>query len=1463
MLLWMRETIRVFRNHHSGIGKYVSHLGTTRMPAKAASNAMYYGQGKTLNVDRQKVPGPNGSIIDLFQFTYDHGNRVYADYMRKLFPADVIRELFGGSEDPKEEAIGDGVEICLGILRIALMYEGCNQNYFGWTEVNDVLTGLEQSLITFNASAYPTGIRNRKITSGNKKKRDVFTREDCLEVPTEVIPFVRQPVVPIMDESNVQPSPGETTMQPQSGSADADMPDAAQATEPTEGKGFGDAYPSTEVGDGGAVAAPGSGEGKRRKITPQAHIQNLFGRALRSVSSIIDAQEVCVNCFSKEHTIEDCPKDGASDWKAALLSIQTGFASRQAEVEVEVIPDDDETPDVEHDVEQDAVMEDTQADDQDSKDETTASKRDNILLHPEAKSLEEIIGASVVTNVLVGDKNPRNFGFKDIHHMFGELHDHIQKTKYVPQRDHVSMVDQTNMSKYEDWTKEMRYGKAVPIGSRMAPFADKKWDVCGQFSTEMFKDRNLRDIMSNRTRRWSNVLRHKIGQDGPAVECDKAGWVSVENFIRNDYCWDTGMQERAYDHASQAYREDILQKRREELMHGFWWSMNFKPIKRRFIMVAQVATPEDMGEIQKYEDPALHDENMGDRLAKAKGWLRPMAIRATSGHSFTGDHRNPLLVNIDHERVNIRLTHEFASKMAGGYHVTEVRNLMSIVNTGIIPGGGHGSRDHAFFGEFAPWDPRNSSTLNYLGSENECLLVLYVPANRLLKYRSSITYNGDIVVMDTVPFPEVQEIWISKKSPGKRYPAQDPVRITSHKVVDEVVIQCEYASKAAPPPVIRTLMDRFVDKANEIGRSDIVDELGTAWQAYSDNPNSGKAAADMGVAMVMARHDLFPKKCLQNRICPNCMFEQPKFFLSCPQCKGKFISAGTMNQCSPILILSTREEIDVMIRENEKAIAEIEFLDDDSQENETKVNDDEEIKKEYSPRDDEMEVSDGQEEEVEIVDVDESDSLEVNHERLKRDLINYNGEGLLNTDPEDRITRYILFKIADFCVHQYGNWRRYVFDETDNNRAKLLADGIRHDVTGTDHPVLRTGLGGPFTLERGLPVTVDEDTLRAFYEDRAKAPGATIDAEERVRRYRFSVMVTKLIEALYRRGYDLAGDFRTRVQACNSMSEQTTTEALRSRAQLREDVNVVEAAMKEALGIAYPDYMSFSFFSRLNPPGNLKISVHDFQSFYVSKNKKKITGEMVHVMHYYGIQNVPTFEDLASKHKRNNVDRPVVLKFLIDTPAGGSRGFNLLMPDRSNEVQRAEEQDVVMGETIAEEENKEEMEVGPAEPESSPDTAADDVSMDDQEKKEDKTTPPDPPLDPIIETPDQEEDTSMNMGEPSKGTVERVDEAQETEGLAAGLPKDQPNKPVVLKPRPPTPPPIMKAHAKPKPKEGAMPKDFTPGTQPVMTKIDAEAATTSASKPEAEGDGSCSRSCSQGRHNSCTAKSGSRRSSGQ
>lgn len=82
-----------------------------------------------------------------------------------------------------------------------------------------------------------------------------------------------------------------------------------------------------------------------------------------------------------------------------------------------------------------------------------------------------------------------------------------------------------------------------------------------------------------------------------------------------------------------------------------------------------------------------------------------------------------------------------------------------------MPGGGTGGRDHAFFGEYAPWDHLNSSTLAYLGSDANSILVMYVPVRRLLKYRSSLTYNGDVVVRDVVPFHEVHDVWIAGKSP--------------------------------------------------------------------------------------------------------------------------------------------------------------------------------------------------------------------------------------------------------------------------------------------------------------------------------------------------------------------------------------------------------------------------------------------------------------------------------------------------------------------------------------------------------------------------------------------------------------------------------------------------------------------------------------------------------------------------
>ena len=196
------------------------------------------------------------------------------------------------------------------------------------------------------------------------------------------------------------------------------------------------------------------------------------------------------------------------------------------------------------------------------------------------------------------------------------------------------------------------------------------------------------------------------------------------------------------------------------------------------MIAALRVSPQHVRQIQQIEGSTHYD---ADTLAKSGGWIRPLAIRATSGHSFSGEHKRPLCVNIDYERMNMQLTKELAQKLAGGYHVTRMENLSSITSKGLIPGGEDGGRDHMFFAEYAPWDEVNSSTIAYINPDVKTLLVLYVPIKRLLKYRSFVTYNGDVIVMDTVPFHEVTDVWTAKPSPKMGKPATDPKKITSNK----------------------------------------------------------------------------------------------------------------------------------------------------------------------------------------------------------------------------------------------------------------------------------------------------------------------------------------------------------------------------------------------------------------------------------------------------------------------------------------------------------------------------------------------------------------------------------------------------------------------------------------------------------------------------------------------------------
>ena len=401
---------------------------------------------------------------------------------------------------------------------------------------------------------------------------------------------------------------------------------------------------------------------------------------------------------------------------------------------------------------------------------------------------------------------------------------------------------------------------------------------CRSQNEEFKRGYNHRET-NNFARRWTKVLRRGIGRGG-APRCDELGWVPVDTFLRNDFSWSKELEGKTYDavHYQNRFDRAALSFRAVKLIEGYRHALASRSGTRRILIVGLYIDPDEVEEMIRIEnDPTVYNH---EAIRKCYGWIQPVAIRATCGHSFKGENGRPLQVNIDHKHMNMPFTKELAARLGGGYHVTAVRNLLSIVTKGIMPGGTVGNRDHVFFGEYAPWNPVNTCTLNYIGGE-DLILVLYVPVARLLKYRSRFTFNSDVVVSETIPFHEVQEAWIAEKA-AKGAVASGPRRIMSAKAINEVVCQCENADRAVPPQVLKSKVNKYVQKARDLGRDEIIEELKKRWESYNLNVDDGVVAAELGASLALSRYELFPDICCQTRLCPNCKMEPPSVLLYRP-----------------------------------------------------------------------------------------------------------------------------------------------------------------------------------------------------------------------------------------------------------------------------------------------------------------------------------------------------------------------------------------------------------------------------------------------------------------------------------------------------------------------------------------------------------------------------------------------------
>ncbi len=248
-----------------------------------------------------------------------------------------------------------------------------------------------------------------------------------------------------------------------------------------------------------------------------------------------------------------------------------------------------------------------------------------------------------------------------------------------------------------------------------------------------------------------------------------------------------------------------------------------------------------------------------------------------------------------------------------------------------------------------------------------------------------------------------------------------------------------------------------------------------------------------------------------------------------------------------------------------------------------------------------------------------------------------------------------------------------MLDKTDRQKRETDTGGL--NITGKGHPIeMRTvtvdGVEKQEPIYKdGLYITVSDNYALDHYRREFVAGRTENEPEENLRRYKFSVVVNRLTETLYRLGYDLEkeGDFGTQVKICNSAGEPTGDAVTLAASAIMRAYGAVEHAMKEAITHTF-EATSFSFFSEAHTDGHYKFNVQDLQSYILFKNRGRANKELMRLMHYHGVENVPLFQANMERVYTRDANVPQVMKFLPGTPLTLRQGFNMLMPVTVDDV---------------------------------------------------------------------------------------------------------------------------------------------------------------------------------------------------
>ena len=315
-------------------------------------------------------------------------------------------------------------------------------------------------------------------------------------------------------------------------------------------------------------------------------------------------------------------------------------------------------------------------------------------------------------------------------------------------------------------------------------------------------------------------LRHHIGREDraiyldrspiPTIRCDDGGWVKLEWLLSCELLWTHSERNIGYplSRTDNTARRRELPRRLQLLIDGNY--LNYKggdgKLRLQFLGVRLAPSPNPDAVIAgeppfshrmvdmetQFQELRRNQETQflrQDVLQQAANWIKPWAIRASSGHTRS----RSTIMELDPSWFALSASLSLLNQLQGAYHAIEHYNLQTIMTEGIKTGSvligqrRSSGRLHSYCGVFPPWDPRNNVTRSRSGTDQQTPMVtLHIPIVDLIREGGKVTESGVIMCDRTVPFYLVKEMWLCIPGNDRGDGYQEVEKILDYELEDEI-----------------------------------------------------------------------------------------------------------------------------------------------------------------------------------------------------------------------------------------------------------------------------------------------------------------------------------------------------------------------------------------------------------------------------------------------------------------------------------------------------------------------------------------------------------------------------------------------------------------------------------------------------------------------------------------------------